>query len=68
MPEIIKILLSAIISLGLGYFVRKYIAENKVGKAEEIANKIVIDAEHTAESKKKELLVCLLYTSDAADE
>lgn len=57
MPEIIKILLSAIISLGLGYFVRKYIAENKVGRAEEVANKIVIDAEHTAESKKKELLV-----------
>lgn len=57
MPEIVKILLAIIISLPIGYFIRKYLGESKIGRAEETANKIIIDAEHSAESKKKELLI-----------
>lgn len=46
-----------IIGIAVGYAVRKYIAEGKINNAEELARKIVTDAEHDAETKKKELLV-----------
>ena len=57
MPQIIIILLAIVVSALAGYVVRKYIGEQKVGRAEEVANKVLIDAEHNAESKKKELLI-----------
>lgn len=57
MPQIIIILLAIVVSAFAGYVVRKYIGEQKVGRAEEVANKVLIDAEHSAESKKKELLI-----------
>ena len=57
MPQIIIILLAIVVSALAGYVVRKYIGEQKVGRAEEVANKVLIDAEHSAESKKKELLI-----------
>ncbi len=43
--------------LGLGYFLRKNVAEGKLNQAEVEAKRIVSDAERVAESKKKEALV-----------
>ncbi|WP_209019111.1 ribonuclease Y [Peptoniphilus raoultii] len=47
----------AIIGTGIGYAVRKYISEGKIKNAEDLSKKIVVEAEHEAQSKKKELLV-----------
>ncbi|WP_242823450.1 ribonuclease Y [Thermobrachium celere] len=41
----------------LGYFIRKNISEKKIQSAEELAKKIVSDAEKEAESKKKEAII-----------
>ena len=51
------IIICSLISIAIGYAIRKYIAEGKLSTAEELANKIITDAEHDAETKKKELLV-----------
>lgn len=40
-----------------GYFIRKNIAEGKIGAAEDAARKIITDAEKTSEAKKKEVLL-----------
>ncbi|MDD4833492.1 MAG: ribonuclease Y [Lutispora sp.] len=45
------------VSLVLGYFIRRYIAESKFKNAEEAAKKIVDDAQKDAETRKKEVLL-----------
>lgn len=55
--NIILIFISLIIGCAVGYAVRKYIAEGKTKTAEELATKIVTEAEHNAEAKKRELLL-----------
>ncbi|MCR1898088.1 ribonuclease Y [Irregularibacter muris] len=47
----------AIITFGLGYYIRRYIAEGKIANAEETAAKIVEDALKEAETSKKEVLL-----------
>jgi ribonucrease Y len=47
----------AILAFLGGYFVRKNIAEGKLQNAEELAKKIVSDAEKEADSKKKESII-----------
>lgn len=46
-----------IIGLVIGYFLRRYIGEGKIGGAEEFARKILEDAEKDGEARKKELLL-----------
>lgn len=46
-----------IVSFGVGYFVRRFIAESKIKNAEEAAKKIIDDAQKEAETNKKELLL-----------
>lgn len=59
--EIIEIILIAVIvailSSGIGYWVRKKTAEAKISSAEDAAKRILEDAERTGEAKKKEALV-----------
>ncbi len=45
------------IGAAAGYFIRKNIAEGKIGAAEDAARKIITDAEKTSEAKKKEVLL-----------
>lgn len=46
-----------VIAFGIGFFVRKNIAEGKISSAEEVAKKIVSEAEKEAESKKRESIL-----------
>ncbi len=46
-----------LIGLGVGYFLRKNVAEGKINQAETEAARIVADGERLAESKKKEALL-----------
>ncbi|KPU43886.1 ribonuclease Y [Oxobacter pfennigii] len=46
-----------IITFLIGYFVRKNVAEGKVSNAEEVAKRIVSEAEKDAESKKREAVL-----------
>ncbi len=55
--RIIIYILSVIICVIIGYAIRKYIAEGKVNNAEEVAKKLILDAQKDSESKKKELLL-----------
>lgn len=55
--NVILILVSLVCGSGIGYISRKSIAEGKTKTAEELAIKIVTEAEHNAEAKKKELLL-----------
>ncbi len=48
---------TGVIAFFLGYFIRKNISEKKIQSAEELAKKIVSDAEKEAESKKKEAML-----------
>lgn len=57
LENIIFIIISLIFGCAIGYGVRKYIAEGKTKTAEELAIKIVTEAEHNAEAKKRELLL-----------
>ncbi|WP_138158891.1 ribonuclease Y [Peptoniphilus catoniae] len=54
---IIAIIVSLPIGLAIGYAVRKYISEGKLNDANNLATRIITDAEHEAESKKRELLL-----------
>lgn len=54
---IIFTILAAIIGLIAGYYVRKNIGEGKIRNAEELAKKIIDDAERSGEANKKELLL-----------
>ncbi|MEW6625015.1 MAG: ribonuclease Y [Bacillota bacterium] len=55
--KIIIIIISAAVSLIIGYFIRKYIAEAKITSAEEAAKRIMEEAEKEAEGKKRESLL-----------
>ncbi|WP_373370305.1 ribonuclease Y [Irregularibacter muris] len=55
--NIILTFVVAIITFGLGYYIRRYIAEGKIANAEETAAKIVEDALKEAETSKKEVLL-----------
>ncbi|RVU54158.1 ribonuclease Y [Anaerosphaera multitolerans] len=57
LSNIIVVFFCIIIGVASGYAIRKYIGEGKLKNAEELAKKIITDAEHSAESKKKELLL-----------
>lgn len=46
-----------IIGLGVGYLIRKYIAEAKIQSAEEAAQKIIDDAHKEASAKSREVLL-----------
>jgi ribonuclease Y len=46
-----------VFGFGIGYWVRKNVAESKIATAEEAAKKILQDAEKVGEGKKKEALV-----------
>jgi ribonuclease Y len=48
---------AAVLSFFLGWFVSRKIAEAKIGRAEELARKIVREAEKEAEIKKKEAIL-----------
>ncbi len=54
---ILLMIIFAIIGIGVGYAIRKYISEGKINNAEELSKKIIFEAEHEAQTKKKELLV-----------
>ncbi len=55
--NLIFIILSLIIGIIAGYFVRRYIGEGKIKNAEELAKKITEEAEKNGEARKKELLL-----------
>lgn len=55
--ETLFAILVAIIGIIAGYYIRKYIGEGKIKSAEELAKKIVEDAERNGEARKKELLL-----------
>lgn len=57
MKEIIFVILSAIIGISVGYFIRKTIGEGKINNAEELAKKTIENAEREGEAHKKELLL-----------
>ena len=57
MFDIIVNILVAIIGIIAGFSIRKTIAEKKIGNAEELAKKIVEDANKEAETAKKEILL-----------
>lgn len=54
--QILVSLLAALIGIGLGYFLRKVIAEGKLKSAEDQANQILLEARKAAETTKKEKL------------
>lgn len=53
----IVIILSLAVGALAGYYVRKLVAESRIGAAEEEADRIVEEATKTAEARKKELLL-----------
>lgn len=55
--EILILLASAAISAGIGYFVRKRLAEAKISSAEEAAKRIVDNANQEATARKKEMIL-----------
>ncbi len=54
---LIYIILSLIIGIIAGYFIRRYIGEGKIKNAEELARKITEDSIKDGEARKKELLL-----------
>ncbi len=54
---VLTVLIVAIVSVAVGYNIRKRIAEGKISSAEEAAKKIVQEAEKQAEAAKRELLL-----------
>ncbi|MGI6066045.1 MAG: ribonuclease Y [Bacillota bacterium] len=54
---ILDILIGLVIGFGIGYFLRKSLAEAKIKSAEEAADKIIEEARKDAEAKKREALV-----------
>jgi len=48
---------SAVLSFFLGWFISRKIGEAKLGRADELAKKIVREAEKEAEIKKKEAVL-----------
>ncbi len=56
-PLVLSIAISALISFGIGYILRKITAEKQIGSAEQKAELIVFDANKEADTKKKEILL-----------
>ncbi len=50
-------IITIILGIGIGYFIRKQSAEAKIGSAESHAKNLIIDAERQSESVKKEALL-----------
>lgn len=57
MQEIIYIAIAVLIGFGLGYLIRKFIAESKISSAETQARIIVENAQKEAEGKKREAIL-----------
>ncbi|WP_072744384.1 ribonuclease Y [Sporanaerobacter acetigenes] len=57
MIDIIKLILSAIVGIIIGYYIRKTIGEGKINNAEEVATRIIEDAKRDAETEKKEVIL-----------
>lgn len=57
MNTVLYAAISGLLSLVIGYFLRKYIAEAKIASAEEEAGKILKEAREKAESIKREAIV-----------
>ncbi|MBU5437638.1 ribonuclease Y [Tissierella sp. MSJ-40] len=55
--EILFVILGAVFGIFAGYYIRKTIGEGKINNAEELAKRIVEDAERDGETQKKELLL-----------
>ncbi len=55
--NIIIVAIIAIISIGIGYVIRKSVGEGKINNAETLAKNILIDAERESEANKKEILL-----------
>ena len=54
---LLAVIVAVIIGAGVGYSMRKRTAEAKIGSAEEEAKKILVEAEKSGETKKKEALL-----------
>ncbi len=57
LTTLLYIIISLSIGLLIGYLIRKYIAEAKIQSAEQEATKIVDEANRSAESRKREVLL-----------
>jgi ribonuclease Y len=55
--DVIIGVISLLIGAGIGYFVRKHLAEAKIASAEEAAQKIIKEAEEKTQSLKKEKIL-----------
>ena len=55
--EYVKIIITAILGILVGFYIRKTIGEGKINNAEELAKKIIEDANRDAETHKKEVLL-----------
>ena len=55
--KLIFVLVAAAIGTAAGYWIRKKLAEAKIASAEEAARKILDDAQHSADARKKESLI-----------
>ncbi len=55
--QIIILIGAALLAFGLGYFLRKYLAEAKITSAEAEARKIIEEADKGAEAKKREAVL-----------
>ncbi|MBM7623271.1 ribonuclease Y [Sporohalobacter salinus] len=54
---LIYIVVTLVIGVGVGYLVRRYIAESKIESAEKRAEQIIEDASREADSKQREILL-----------
>ncbi|MDT8901376.1 ribonuclease Y [Selenomonadales bacterium 4137-cl] len=54
---IIAAVVAGLLGAGIGYYIRRNIAESKIALAEDAAKRILEDAQKASESKKKEALV-----------
>lgn len=50
-------ILSSVIGIIVGYYIRRYIGEGKIKNAEELASRIIEEAKRDGETSKKELLL-----------
>jgi len=53
---VVILVIGIVVAFGIGYLIRKKVAEGKTGSAEEEAKRIVNDAVRDGETKKKEIL------------
>ena len=53
----IGVAVGALVGIIMGYIIRKKSAEKRIGSAEQQARKLLEDAMHNAESKRKEMML-----------